>query len=301
MQVVIRLFLHLIVLLAAAAVLMWVFEPRSVPMLLAALDLPTDAFWFRLLAAALAVFCLLCQVFLVLRGFTCLRYRREISYLNEFGKVSISLAAIEDALTRAVDQEHGVRKVQCRVYEDRVKRQVVVDCDITLWEQGSVKGINERCQDILRRRFAELLPDRENVEIHLKVLRLTHSRSTYVPEAEEGEAVGDQLTPGLAMTAGDTGPLAGEALLTNSRRASVTDVPLAVGRRDRSAVGRGMVEPERVVLEGAGLPAPSAAAPPEQAVEDPATGQAPVPPDTLAEDGAPPPAGSDQQTSADED
>ncbi|TVR47302.1 MAG: hypothetical protein EA402_01435 [Planctomycetota bacterium] len=126
----------------------------------------------RLAVAGVAVFLLVIHCLLVMRWMNQRRYAREIGYQNEFGKVAVSLVAIEEALTRAIENEPGVRRVSLRVYEDRVKRCVVIEPVLTLWEDHNVTAINHRCQEVLRSRFAELMPERDQVQVNLTLHRL---------------------------------------------------------------------------------------------------------------------------------
>jgi len=182
----------------------------------------------RIVSAAIAAAIAFAAVFLVVRWWRERRYGREISYVNEHGRVSVSLLAIEEALTRAVGNEPGVRKVQCRVYEDRVKRLIVIDCVLTMWEQNNVSATNRSCQDVLRRRFAELMPEETSVQVNLTVHRLNHRDETQ--ENAPGE-VGTRaievpertLTPGLALTGGGVGRDAGKDLLERTRKATAEE------------------------------------------------------------------------------
>ncbi len=104
------------------------------------------------------------------------RRAREISYTTDGGRVSVSLIAVEEALTRAVEGETCVKKAAVRVYEDRVKRQVIIDAVMTLWEVANVTERNRTCAQILRRRFNELMPEQTAVAVNLTVHRLTPRR-----------------------------------------------------------------------------------------------------------------------------
>ena len=157
------------------------------------------------------------------------RYSREVTYQTEHGRISVSLLAIEEALSRAVENEPGVRKVYVRVREDRVRRCIVIEANLTLWEMSSVSEQNRRCQDIIRQRFAELMPEKTVVQIELNVSRLKHryDSDAFVPVAEaltrqrtrltEMPETANSLTPGLAATHGQVDNIAGAALLAQAR------------------------------------------------------------------------------------
>ena len=127
-----------------------------------------------------------------------------------------------------------MRKVQIRVFEDRVRRTIVCEAALTLWDDGNVSGVNRRCQQIMRSRFAELMPDETAVQVHLTVHRLSHRRPDSEPApavreqrrataetADEGAA--DDRTPtqvplpGLTATHGEVDNEAGAELLRAGR------------------------------------------------------------------------------------
>ena len=56
-------------------------------------------------------------------------------------------------------------------------RQVSIDAALTLWDDQNITALNQRCQDLLRARFAELMPEHATaVKIDLRVHRLNHPR-----------------------------------------------------------------------------------------------------------------------------
>lgn len=178
----------------------------------------------RIASLCLGLLLMLIPLAIMVRWWASRRYAREISYVTEVGKVSVSLLAIQEALTRAVEHEPEVRKVAVDVHEDRVRRVVVIDAVLTLWDDGDVTGINQRCQGILRRRFGELMPECSAVQVHLTVHRLNQRRpgeaSEHAPPRPlPAEAAVAPVTalPGLSLTQGAVGNEAGAALLARSR------------------------------------------------------------------------------------
>lgn len=127
----------------------------------------------RLAAAIIASLVLVSPLLMLLRWLQALRRSREISYTTDNGRISVNLIAIEEALTRAVEGEPEIKKARVSVYEDRVKRAIVIDAVVTLWEVANVTERNLFCQRLLRRRFAELMPERSDVQVNLAVHRLT--------------------------------------------------------------------------------------------------------------------------------
>lgn len=142
----------------------------------------------------------------VLRWYQVWRRSREISYTTETGKISVNLIAVEEALTRAIEGEPDVKKATVRVFEDRVKRSIVIEAVVTLWEVANVTERNRFCQRLLRRRFAELMPEQTVVQVNLNVHRLNQRRAddklvrhpTPVVEATV-EPVAAATSPGLNL------------------------------------------------------------------------------------------------------
>jgi hypothetical protein len=127
----------------------------------------------RITASAMAGVLLASPLIWLLRWLQAMRRSREISYTTDNGRISVNLVAIEEALTRAIEGEPEIRKARVSVYEDRVKRGIVIDAVLTLWEVPNVTERNLFCQRLLRRRFAELMPERSDVSVNLAVHRLT--------------------------------------------------------------------------------------------------------------------------------
>lgn len=133
---------------------------------------------------------------ILLRWVQALRRNREISYTTDGGKISVSLIAIEEALTRAVEGEAEVKKAHVRVFEDRVRRAVVVEAVVTMWEVPNVTDRNRFLQKMLRRRFAELMPEQTHVDVNLHLHRMTERRP------EQKPAVAPEPEPELGTGSG---------------------------------------------------------------------------------------------------
>lgn len=127
----------------------------------------------RLVISTMGAVLLCSPLLMLLRWVQSIRRSREISYTTDNGRISVNLIAIEEALTRAIEGEHEIKKARVSVYEDRVKRGIVIDAVLTLWEVANVTERNLFCQRLLRRRFAELMPERSDVQVNLAVHRLT--------------------------------------------------------------------------------------------------------------------------------
>lgn len=136
--------------------------------------LPTEK--GRLATGLLAVFFLTGPGLALLRWWQSIRRNREISYQTNNGKISVSLIAIEEALTRVIEGEPEVKKAHVRVFEDRVRRAIVIEAVVTMWEVPNVTDRNRFLQKVLRRRFAELMPEQTTVDVNLHLHRMTDRR-----------------------------------------------------------------------------------------------------------------------------
>lgn len=242
MQFVLRFLLYLAaVALGAAGVTVAVAPDIGIEMAQnaqARLDDPSG----RIAVGLIGVVLVMIPLAMLLRWYASRRYAREVSYVTEAGRVAVSLIAIEEALTRAVEQESEVRKVQVRVYEDRVRRAIVCEAALTLWDDGDVSGVNFRCQQIMRSRFGELLPDQTAVQVHLTVHRLSHRRPDSEPDSErpqreratretaDQDMLAEDITPtrvplpGLTTTHGEVDNQAGAELLRQRRESRGTTI-----------------------------------------------------------------------------
>ncbi len=139
----------------------------------AALAQTTEGQWVVRVAA---IILLSSPLMILMRWLQSIRRNREISYETDNGKISVSLVAIEEALTRAIEGEPEVKKAHVRIFEDQVKRAIIIDAIVTMWEVPNVTDRNRFCQRLLRRRFAELMPEQSQVDVNLHLHRLTERR-----------------------------------------------------------------------------------------------------------------------------
>ena len=167
----------------------------------------------RLLAAGLATILTLSPLSILLRWWQLHRRSREISYTTESGRVSVNLIAVEEALTRALENEDCVKKAHVRVYEERgVKRQVVIESAMTFWEVPNVTERNRQCQAILRRRFAELMPEQSSVQVNLNVHRITPRRHEAQKAQKAAPVVAAPEAEAAVATPPEGNPFAGTPL-----------------------------------------------------------------------------------------
>jgi hypothetical protein len=168
MQATLRMILYVTAIAVGVLAMVFSLSPAARDSIVAALAQPTAP----LACGALAIVLLATPVALALRWYQVWRRARDISYTGDNGRISVSLIAIEEALTRAVEGEPEVRKALVKVFEDRVKRAVVIDAVVSLWEVPNVTERNRFLSRLLRRRFAELMPEQTVVLVNLTIHRL---------------------------------------------------------------------------------------------------------------------------------
>lgn len=174
-------------------------------------------FWTPMM---LGIVQILMPLSLALRWLSKRRFSREISYMTANGRVSVNLQVMEEALSRAVNNEPQVKHVVVRMYEDRIRRMVVIQAVLTLWAEENITAANEKCQKILSQRFAELMPEQRSVQVHLSVNRLRHRQSTEFHKAlcDREDSDTHVITPGLVATDGLADNEAGRDLLQKTKR-----------------------------------------------------------------------------------
>jgi hypothetical protein len=200
MRSVLRILLYLMALALGAGMMAYYWQPELFAHVVEfENEHPREA---RLVAAGLAMVLLLSPLSIMLRWIQATRRGREISYSTDTGRVSVNLIAIQEALTRALEHEDCVRKAHVHLYEDRVKRQVVIDAAMTFWEVPNVTERNRQCQILLRRRFAELMPE-QKVLVNLSVHRITPRREkdrertdTHEERARQSTRIEEPALPG---------------------------------------------------------------------------------------------------------
>ena len=203
MRAAMTILLHLTALVVGGLAVAGFIEPRFGDLLLVFLQ-STNGFF---VGGGVALVFVLCPLAVFLRWWQVFRRAREISYTTEAGRISVSLIAVEEALTRAIEGEPDVKKATVRVFEDRVKRSIVIEAVVTLWEVANVTERNRFCQRLLRRRFAELMPEQTVVQVNLTVHRLNQRRDEPRPIKPPTPVAAAIVTDAITDPAGERRPL----------------------------------------------------------------------------------------------
>jgi hypothetical protein len=92
------------------------------------------------------------------------RYLKYITFSNPKGQVAVSIAALQEALTRGLLQHPQVEDAHVAIFVSRKKKKPIrVIASGVLKEANDIVAIEARIQDMLERRFKEILKVDEKV------------------------------------------------------------------------------------------------------------------------------------------
>ena len=100
------------------------------------------------------------------------RYAKTIRYRVGADQVTVSLQAVEEALSRALEIDADVRTATVRILSNRWLRRIEVACALVLYEDTDVSVTDSRCQQLLRARFKEVMSGAKRVRFALHIDRL---------------------------------------------------------------------------------------------------------------------------------
>jgi len=133
-----------------------------------------------ILAALVFIIALLIPVTKLLRA----KKRKEIHYANAIGEISISLAAIEEALERILDTIEIVRSYEVTLFDNPSDNKLTVRARLSLWEVNDIPTRIAEIQQDLKNRFEEIMPEAESVNYKV-------SLSSFMPKAKSKKSEKD--------------------------------------------------------------------------------------------------------------
>lgn len=133
-----------------------------------------------ILAALVFVIALMIPVTKLLRA----KKRKEIHYANAIGEISISLAAIEEALERILDTIEIVRSYEVTLFDNPSDNKLTVRARLSLWEVNDIPTRIAEIQQDLKNRFEEIMPEAESVNYKV-------SLSSFMPKAKSKKSEKD--------------------------------------------------------------------------------------------------------------
>ncbi|MFH1708324.1 MAG: hypothetical protein ABIF71_10475 [Planctomycetota bacterium] len=123
-------------------------------------------------------------------------HRREIVYTNELGEVSVSLNAIEEALSQVLARHSVIRDHEVTITTDGGPR-LNVNAKVFIEDIHKITLKGAEIQQLLARRFEEIIPDTEIPHIRVKIVNFCGPEPETRPVSAQGP---DPVTaPTLAM------------------------------------------------------------------------------------------------------
>jgi len=128
-----------------------------------------DSFRLKLIVGAVALV-LLGLNLLGLFGLVKKKHLKYINFKNPKGTVMVSVAAIQEALTRALLQHPQVHDARVAILVSRKKRKPLrVIASGALWEGSDIVNTQSNLQTLLEKRFKEILQIEENVVYDIRL------------------------------------------------------------------------------------------------------------------------------------
>lgn len=128
-------------------------------------------------------------IFLALSYIYCVlkkrKKKRNISFKNPDGKVSISLEAIEDFLRRISQGVTEIKNLKCKV--SVTKKGIKVINKVTLWAGISITEITERFQEMVKFKLQEMLGIEDRIEVVVNVQKVEESQEQQETTSYGGE------------------------------------------------------------------------------------------------------------------
>jgi len=116
------------------------------------------------------------------------KYATHIPFVNPKGQVAISVGALEDTLHKAGLTVEEVRDVKVHVMaQERPEVPIKVVSILALEEGHDVPQVTARVQDVLSRRFREVVTQEGEVHYEIRVAKFRSAKGE--PEEEEEEEV----------------------------------------------------------------------------------------------------------------
>jgi hypothetical protein len=127
--------------------------------------------------SGLAGLILLVLAYLMFRsGLSTMKRRKEVHYANAIGEIAIALSAIEDALSRLLDDADVVRAHEVIISDAPNEKRLRVTARLHMWEVSDLPSRVADIQQDLKRRFEEIMPDAESPEYNVKLLSVVPRR-----------------------------------------------------------------------------------------------------------------------------
>ena len=123
------------------------------------------------------------------------KYLSYITFNNPKGTVMVSISALQEALSRALLQNPQVHEAKVSILVSRRKKKPIrVIASGALWEANDIVAIESRIQDLLEKRFKEILTVKEKVVYDIRLDRFKFEKGAGRPSEEKPLDLADEPT-----------------------------------------------------------------------------------------------------------
>jgi len=123
------------------------------------------------------------------------KYLSYITFRNPKGQVMVSISALQDALTRTLLQHPQVHEARVSILVSRRKKKPIrVIASGALWESNDIVAIESRIQELLEKRFKEILTVEEDVVFDIRLEKFKFEKGAQRPSEESPIELADEPT-----------------------------------------------------------------------------------------------------------
>ncbi|MBU3912154.1 MAG: alkaline shock response membrane anchor protein AmaP [Candidatus Omnitrophica bacterium] len=112
-----------------------------------------------------------------------MRRLKTIAFDNPYGRVTVSLAAIEDYIKKLTNKMPEIKELRSSISAN--KKGVEVAARAILYSGGNIPEITEKIQNAIRIKLQEMLGLEETVTIKIDVAKIVHGESKFPVKAPE--------------------------------------------------------------------------------------------------------------------
>lgn len=112
---------------------------------------------------------------------------RLIHFDNPLGRVTISLAAIEDMIRRLVIHTPQIKEIRPSIIS--VKKGLEIEIRLVLRSEVNIPEMTAELQDIIKRKIQDVIGNDEAINIRMHVIKIASESSKYGSDHDEDPAV----------------------------------------------------------------------------------------------------------------
>ena len=121
------------------------------------------------------------------------KYLKYITFNNPKGTVMVAVGALQEALTRTLLQYPQIHDAKVFIYvKANKKKPIRVIASGTLWEGNDIVGTQTKIQELLEKRFKEILKIEERVVYDVRLEKFKFEKG--IEKSADEKAVGEEPT-----------------------------------------------------------------------------------------------------------